>query len=50
MSNVVKIANRAYTRPRCQVSVYMTIGPLVLNDYQNIRDFECRNRYFVVSQ
>ena len=29
MSNVVKIAYCAYARPRCQVSVYRTIGPLV---------------------
>ena len=31
-SNVVKIAYCAYTRPRCQVCVYRTIGtrPLVL--------------------
>ena len=50
MSNVVKVAYRAYTRPRCQVSVYRTIGPLILNDYQNVPDFECRNRYFVVLQ
>ena len=28
-SNLVKIAYCAYTRPRCQVSVYRTIGPLV---------------------
>ena len=27
--NLVKIANCSYTRPRCQGSVYMTIGPLV---------------------
>ena len=26
---MVKIAYGAYTRPRCQVNVYRTIGPLV---------------------
>ena len=26
-SNLAKIAYCAYTRPRCQVSVYRTIGP-----------------------
>ena len=29
-SNLVKFAYCAYTRPRCQVSGYRTIGPLVI--------------------